>query len=180
MYECILVHTNYHIYRYRYTALGCPKKAFTCADDSDFNSRKVKDLLRGMEPDCVHKVGEVNVIAETVKDVIGRLLEENRLSLGDEGVDDVVIRGPNWLSLVPNAMAELNQSAYQKVYGMEFSQVPVNTGSTSILLVNRREGINDDVEVDGTSGEIVIFPSDNDREKREENEGGKVVLGDIT
>lgn len=163
-----------------FAILGCPKKAFTCAENSDFNSRKVKDLLRGMEPDCVHNVGEVNVIEETVKGVIGRLLEENRLSSGDECENDDIIRGPNWLSLVPNAMAELNKSAYRKVYGMEFSQVPVNTGSTSVLFANRREGINDDVEVDGTSGEIVIFPCDNDREKREENEGGKVVSGEIT
>ena len=68
------------------------------------------DLIKSQEPACVVQIGSCDDLVRTV---------ENEFTI--LGLEDRFSNLPNWLSLVPDTMEELNKHSYRQVFGMEFS-----------------------------------------------------------
>jgi hypothetical protein len=108
-----------------FATLGGPRRTFVFEKNSDFESVLVDKIVQDWSYDCVNETGKADDIVLQVKSEIDSLLlkynEAMPLDDDDDSYDDKLRRQKTWLQLVPEAMREINQQSYPKVFGIEYT-----------------------------------------------------------
>ena len=113
-----------------FMTIGYPKKVFVCDEESNFASVSIKRMIEQEEPNCEQEYGVVDEIVHRVKNVIAELeVKKGEEAEGEERqMRWMERRESNWASVLPVAMKIINETAYPKVYGTQFSSSELRKG----------------------------------------------------
>jgi len=102
-----------------FSLFGFPTSVFGGDEETLFLSYLMEKVIHRWEPGCKKAADRTEELVSHVKRVISGLLLKAKED--DESHKETVTRPSNWVTLLPDAMIELNQKSYSRVFRMNFS-----------------------------------------------------------
>jgi len=118
-----LPNTNTSIVKYELkyilSLIGFPIRKLLRDDEKILTNYLINNMIDRWNPGYKLEDYKVDKVVSQVKDVLEKL--ESRAIAGEDDVDEDDIEKLNWVTLLPNAMMEINNKSYPMIFGMQLS-----------------------------------------------------------